>query len=203
MKSVPPIGYWRRNLLSTVSNPVPPAAAENIPDSVATTPQLGSRHTASWHSFALKPQEQQNSACDDCPVIRSLSVGGKLSFKTPSGGSDIIIKLRSKLRRSPAPSGKVHTAVATPGTHVPSGLDLNTTFHGQQGESLAFPQHSPPASPNLLHSTPSPPTQSPGFFHKMLARFRRRTAANSLLCTFYVYVFMCIIPHPARRPRQT
>ncbi|XP_012507267.1 PREDICTED: uncharacterized protein LOC105816403 [Propithecus coquereli] len=155
-----------------VSNPAPPAAAENIPDSVTTAPQLGSRHTASWHGFTVPLQEQQNPVSDDCPAIRSLSLGAKPLIQTPSGGSNTILKLRTKLRRSPAPSEKVHTAVATPGTHVPSGLDLNATFHGQQGEQ---PNHSPPASPNLLHSTPPPPTQSPGFFRKMLARFRKRT----------------------------
>ncbi|XP_012602626.3 uncharacterized protein LOC105861583 [Microcebus murinus] len=157
---------------STVSTPAPPAAenipnivAENIPNTMATAPQLSSQHPASWHGFTLHQQEEQTPLFPDCPAIRSLSLGGK----PPSG----FLKSMTKLRRSPAPSEKVHTAVATPGgPDVPSDLDLNTTFHGQQGEQ---PNHSPPASPNLLHATPSPPTQSPGFFRKLLGRFRKRT----------------------------
>ncbi|XP_069328197.1 MAP/microtubule affinity-regulating kinase 3-like [Eulemur rufifrons] len=74
------------------SNPALPATAEKISNCVTIAPQLNSGPTASWHGFALKPQEQQNAPCDDCPAIRSLCIGGKLSFKTASGGSDTIIK---------------------------------------------------------------------------------------------------------------
>ncbi|XP_069328193.1 MAP/microtubule affinity-regulating kinase 4-like [Eulemur rufifrons] len=154
------------------SNPAPPAAAETNNDSVTTASQPNSRPPASWHGFTLQAQEHRTAMCNDRPAIRSLPVRGKSLVKSTSGGSDIISKLRTKLRRSPAPSGKIPTTVATSGAHVPSSLDLNATFHGQHGEQ---PNHSPPASPSPLRSTTSRPTQSPGFFRKILARFRMRT----------------------------
>ncbi|XP_069328189.1 MAP/microtubule affinity-regulating kinase 4-like [Eulemur rufifrons] len=82
------------------SNPAPPAAAETNNDSVTTASQPNSRPPASWHGFTLQAQEHRIAMCNDRPAIRSLPVRGKSLVKSTSGGSDIISKLRTKLRRS-------------------------------------------------------------------------------------------------------